>query len=198
MLLPHPEKPQGVADTMIEASVPIWTGPVSRPTLCGGTVRKKLGMTFEEIPEQAMAMLQRQGRVSYRALQRQFDLDEAYLNDLKDEIIAVHQVAVEHDGRMLVWTGEVTTAPAVASPSPPAVTADDQPAHARLPLPPSVPEAERRQLTVMFCDLVGSTNLAGRLDPEDWRESSAPTRRWLPRSCSAMPAIWPNCSAMGS
>src|SRR3989441_3540281 len=32
------------------------------------------------------------------------------------------------------------------------------------------PEAERRQLTVMFCDLVGSTDLSGRLDPEDLRE----------------------------
>lgn len=34
----------------------------------------------------------------------------------------------------------------------------------------AVPEAERRQLTVMFCDLVGSTRLAGLLDPEDLRE----------------------------
>jgi hypothetical protein len=33
-----------------------------------------------------------------------------------------------------------------------------------------VPAAERRQLTVMFCDLVGSTELAARLDPEDLRE----------------------------
>ena len=32
------------------------------------------------------------------------------------------------------------------------------------------PEAERRQLTVMFCDLVGSTALSARLDPEDLRE----------------------------
>ena len=32
------------------------------------------------------------------------------------------------------------------------------------------PAAERRQLTVMFCDLVGSTQLSGRLDPEDLRE----------------------------
>ena len=32
------------------------------------------------------------------------------------------------------------------------------------------PDAERRQLTVMFCDLVGSTNLSTRLDPEDLRE----------------------------
>ena len=29
------------------------------------------------------------------------------------------------------------------------------------------PEADRRQLTVLFCDLVGSTELASRLDPED-------------------------------
>src|ERR1700716_1987757 len=32
------------------------------------------------------------------------------------------------------------------------------------------PEAERRQVTVMFCDLVGSTALSARLDPEDLRE----------------------------
>ena len=35
-------------------------------------------------------------------------------------------------------------------------------------LPP--PEAERRHLTVLFCDLVGSTELTGRLEPEDYRE----------------------------
>jgi Double zinc ribbon len=41
------------------------------------------------------------------------------------------------------------------------------------PLPPSTsaqPRAERRPLTVMFCDLVGSTALSTRLDPEDLRE----------------------------
>src|SRR5204863_2378766 len=35
---------------------------------------------------------------------------------------------------------------------------------------PTRADAERRQLTVMFCDLVGSTPLAARLDPEDLRE----------------------------
>jgi class 3 adenylate cyclase/tetratricopeptide (TPR) repeat protein len=39
-----------------------------------------------------------------------------------------------------------------------------------LPAQRSAPEAERRQLTVLFCDLVDSTALAARLDPEDWRE----------------------------
>ena len=36
--------------------------------------------------------------------------------------------------------------------------------------PAASPGAERRQLTVMFCDLVGSTSLAERLDPEELRE----------------------------
>ncbi len=40
-------------------------------------------MTFEEILDQAIAMLQRRGRVTYRALKRQFHLDDAFLEDLK-------------------------------------------------------------------------------------------------------------------
>jgi hypothetical protein len=39
-------------------------------------------MTFEEVLDQAMAMLQRRGRVTYRTLQRQFQLDDAALDDL--------------------------------------------------------------------------------------------------------------------
>ena len=38
------------------------------------------------------------------------------------------------------------------------------------PLRPTGTDAERRHLTVMFCDLVGSTVLAGELDPEDLAE----------------------------
>src|SRR5260370_11233216 len=36
--------------------------------------------------------------------------------------------------------------------------------------PHEVPQGERRHLTVLFCDLVGSTEIAGHLDPEQWRE----------------------------
>jgi hypothetical protein len=36
-------------------------------------------MTFEELLDQAIALLQRRGRLTYRALKRQFDLDDAYL-----------------------------------------------------------------------------------------------------------------------
>jgi class 3 adenylate cyclase/tetratricopeptide (TPR) repeat protein len=38
------------------------------------------------------------------------------------------------------------------------------------PAPPSRDSAERRPITVMFCDLVGSTSLAAKLDAEDWRD----------------------------
>ena len=56
---------------------------------------------------------------------------------------------------------------ALAGPKPPA----DVTAFRSEPRPPKGPEvsAERRPITVMFCDLVGSTSLAARLDAEDWR-----------------------------
>ena len=42
------------------------------------------------------------------------------------------------------------------------------------PVPPLTPSrGERRHLTVLFCDLVGSTEIASRLDPEEWRETIA-------------------------
>ena len=107
-------------------------------------------MTFEEILDQAIAMLQRRRRVAYRTLQVQFHLDDNALEALKDELLYAQQVARDEDGRVLVWTGGAETLP-----SPP---------------PPSTPDAERRQLTVMFCDLVDSTTLSSQLDPEEYRE----------------------------
>ena len=47
-------------------------------------------MTFEEILDQAVAMLQRRGRMTYRTLQRQFALDDDALSDLKDELLYAH------------------------------------------------------------------------------------------------------------
>jgi hypothetical protein len=62
-------------------------------------------MSFEEILDQTIAMLQRRGRLTYGALKRQFQLDDAYLEDLKAELIEGQRVAVDEDGRVLVWTG---------------------------------------------------------------------------------------------
>jgi predicted ATPase/class 3 adenylate cyclase len=132
-------------------------------------------MTFDEILDQAIEMLQRRKRVSYRALKLQFKLDDEYLDVLKEELIDIQQLAVDQDGRMLVWTGDTEGMPEPASQptqtSQQEVTQQDQPVQLEPPpLEPDTPDAERRQLTVMFSDLVDSTKLSGQLDPEDYRE----------------------------
>ena len=127
-------------------------------------------MTFDEVLDRVLEMLQRRGRVSYRALKRQFDLDDAYLEDLKAEIVDVHQVAVDQDGTILVWTGTSTPSTTSSQRSQPQPPLDERTARVEsLPVDLPAPDAERRQLTVMFCDLVDSTRLASQLDPEDYR-----------------------------
>jgi len=101
-------------------------------------------------------------------------LDEETLNDLKDELLYAQQVARDEDGRVLVWTSPPEAlpapAPAASQPAPPPMPQDISPlAAAPGVIAPQTPEAERRQLTVLFCDLVDSTALANQLDPEDLR-----------------------------
>jgi hypothetical protein len=62
-------------------------------------------MTFEEVLDQAMAMLQQRGRLTYRTLKLHFRLDDEHLEALKDELIYGQRLAVVEDGRVLVWTG---------------------------------------------------------------------------------------------
>ncbi len=114
-------------------------------------------MSFLETVSLAKAYLREHGRVSLHVLRRGFDLDAATLEELVDELVDVQQVAARQ-GKVLSWIG--------ASPEPPASAAaargEDPAARAG--------EGERRQLTVLFCDLVDSTRLASQMDPEDWRE----------------------------
>src|SRR6267142_3229844 len=65
-------------------------------------------MAFEDIVDQAIAMLQRRGRVACRTLKRQFQLDDEALEALKTEIIKAQRLAVDEDGDVLVWTGGTT------------------------------------------------------------------------------------------
>jgi hypothetical protein len=73
-------------------------------------------MTFEKILDQALAMLQRHGRVTYRTLQRQFDLDNTALEDLKDAIRFAHPQVVDEEGRGLVWPVSPADQPAPVVP----------------------------------------------------------------------------------
>jgi class 3 adenylate cyclase len=125
-------------------------------------------MTFDEVLTQIIDLLKRQGRVSYSALKRRFDLDDDYLNDLKDELLFAHPV-VDEDNRGLVWTGGTVSGQEFTAPS---TQPTPQPAVQEQPSPQTAPppDAERRQLTVMFCDVVESTKLSSQLDPEEYRE----------------------------
>ena len=60
-------------------------------------------MDFYAVLDQIVEVLRSRGRVSYRALKLQFNLSDEYLETLKEEIIEVHQLAVDQDGKMLVW-----------------------------------------------------------------------------------------------
>jgi class 3 adenylate cyclase/tetratricopeptide (TPR) repeat protein len=127
-------------------------------------------MTFEEILDQAIAMLQRRGRLTYGTLKRQFQLDDAALEDLTNELIKGQRLARDEDGEVLVWIGTAVPSP-TPTPTPPAT--------ALAPLaytPPYLIEkilttrnalaGERKQVTVLFADLKGSTELIRDLDPE--------------------------------
>ena len=100
-------------------------------------------MTFEEILDQAIAMLQRQGRLTYGALKRQFQLDDAYLEDSKAELIEGQRLAVDEDGRVLVWTGRADvpslTTPPAPQLGPPPTTSDVQPMQVLPPRRAAVP-----------------------------------------------------------
>src|SRR5262249_22062172 len=131
-------------------------------------------MTFDDILAQVLDLLQREGRVSYRALKLRFNIHDDYIEGIKDELIYAKKLAMDEDNRVLVWTGGVegtidTSAPPRSSPSPLILATTS--VHRESPLGTArTPEAERRQLTVMFCDLVESTRLSSQLDPEEYRD----------------------------
>src|SRR5215510_10860209 len=127
-------------------------------------------MDYDAVLAQVLELLQREQRLSYRVLKLRFQLDDDLLEALKEDLIYAKKLAVDEDGRVLVWTGGPSSAPTAASPVPLPATPDVSPAQGEAaPVAPPRPDAERRQLTVMCCDVVDSTRLSSQLDPEDWR-----------------------------
>jgi class 3 adenylate cyclase/tetratricopeptide (TPR) repeat protein len=131
-------------------------------------------MDFTALRTHVIALLEREQRLSYRALKRQFALDDEDLEALKDELIYAKRVAIDEDGRVLVWTGETgTAAPATAH----AETFTQAPLTYTPPYlaekiltSRSALEGERKQVTVLFADLKGSMELLADRDPEDARQ----------------------------
>jgi class 3 adenylate cyclase/tetratricopeptide (TPR) repeat protein len=86
-------------------------------------------------------------------------IEVSLLPDLTDQHLKELGLPLGHRLKLLRAIATLRDAAAAVAPSPVETT---------LPTAPALP-AERRQLTVMFCDLVGSTALSARLDPEDLR-----------------------------
>jgi class 3 adenylate cyclase/tetratricopeptide (TPR) repeat protein len=139
-------------------------------------------MTFEEMLDHAMVMLQRRGRVTYRALKLQFSLDDDHLEALKDELLYAHPQVVDDNGRGLVYTGEPRQTLTAGSP-----LATDQertplsytPAHLTEKILEARPAlaGERKQVTVLFADIKDSTELIRDVDPEAAQQLLDPALR---------------------
>jgi len=146
-------------------------------------------MKFSDIVKQASLLLKDKGQISYRMLKREFDLDDETLEDLKAELIEVDGLAVDKDGKVLVWTGRAGTGEpenrriGVAPPSPQHPAPNPQPPISYTPPhlaeriraeqaaleARSGTEGERKTITALFADLKGSTALIESLDPEEAR-----------------------------
>ncbi len=126
-------------------------------------------MEFYAVLDQVVELLRQRGRLTYRALKLQFDLNDNALETLKEEIIDAQRLAVDEQGKVLIWTGDS------ASATPPALGQ----AQEHVPLvytPPHLTdkilaarpalEGERKQVTVLFADLKDSTEFIRGLDPE--------------------------------
>src|SRR5215813_12835407 len=129
-------------------------------------------MSFEESLAQAIELLRRQGRVSYRALKRRLEIDDDYLEDLKAELIDAQRVAVDEDGKVIVWMGSAAPAPVAdesvgRAPAPLSYT----PVHLveKILNSREAVEGERKQVSVLFADLKGSMELMADRDPEEAR-----------------------------
>ena len=131
-------------------------------------------MKFYEVVDQVLALLQHKGRVSYRALKREFDLDDEYLEDLKAEIIDAEKLAVDEDGKVLVWTGESPVSGSTFQVSGSQAPASYTPQHLadRIRIEQAAMAArgatdgERKTITALFADIKDSTGLIEDLDPE--------------------------------
>jgi predicted ATPase/class 3 adenylate cyclase len=150
-------------------------------------------MDYDTLLNQVIALLQREQRLSYRVLKRRLQLDDEMLEDLKEDLIYAKQLAVDEEGKVLVWTGAPGPPPSsgVGAPAWPetrsAPLPDDPAAMRPITYTPrhlaerilaeqqalearGAPDGERKTITALFADIKGSMDLLEGLDPEDARQ----------------------------
>ncbi len=126
-------------------------------------------MDFYDVLDQVLDLLRQRGRVAYRVLKLQFKLDDEALEALKDELIYSQQLAVDAEGKVLIWAGDSNSAsPLAAAPAEDRAPLAYTPPHLTDKILAARPalEGERKQVTVLFADLKDSTELIRGLDPE--------------------------------
>ena len=136
-------------------------------------------MDILEVLDSVVRLLQERGRITYRILKRQFDLDDEALADLKEELLYSYPEVQDDDGRGLIWNGKRDESPAPSQPPSPRpqspasytpqhlaerIRAEQQAMEAR-----GSSDGERKTITALFADLKGSTALIEGLDPEEAR-----------------------------
>jgi class 3 adenylate cyclase len=131
-------------------------------------------MDYDAVLEQAIALLQREQRLSYRVLKRRLQVDDEMLEDLKEDLIYAKQLAVDEEGKVLVWAGGagVGAMPAAPAAEPARPPRSYTPPHLaeKILTSKTALEGERKQVTVLFADLKGSMELLADRDPEEARE----------------------------
>src|SRR6516164_6242068 len=81
-------------------------------------------MDYDAIVTQALTLLQREQRLSYRVLKLRLQLDDDTLEALKEDLIYAKKLALDEEGRVLVWTGGTDLTPATAPRAPQPTTQD--------------------------------------------------------------------------
>ena len=111
-------------------------------------------MLIDELLTAVRDLIEHEGRVAYRMLKRRFELDDEDIEDIKSDLIDAKRLARDEDGKVIVWLSDASD--------------DAKPVGQELEPVPAV--ADRRLITVMFCDIVGSTEYSTRFDAEELRE----------------------------
>jgi len=153
-------------------------------------------MDYDALVAQVIELLQREKRVPYRVLKRRFDLDDDYIEDLKMDLIEAKRLAIDEHDRILVWIGDAQAVTSQSTQPTQLLATQEQPAPLVEPRPTaSPPDAERRQLTVMFFVTWSiPPNSPPNSTQKSTGKSSVPINWLVLKSSSATMGISLNCS----
>ena len=151
-----------VGSCTLSADRPVCEGHLNPREGPSGKSRPAAGMLLE-VRHGHCLMASEIGLEHYEGVFRENDIDAEVLPELNaDDLSAIGMASVGHRRKILAAISALRSAGAADAPH----RHETRAPSATQPIPRR-PDAERRQITVMFCDLVGSTALSTRLDPED-------------------------------